>query len=287
MKYKKDKGKSDFYNLKILGKAFVKNNRNKGKIIIENKKYYPNEYIQLNNFKKAELKIDILLYEDISNISYMFNNCESLVELSMKNNIDNEEINCDFSEVEENKDESEYIINKIDENKGTLYEGLTDNIIIFECSEISKKEESEETESIYLKMANLQINNKSKEIIYKIDTKLLSPLYDKLNFNNVNDMHLMFYNCKSLSSLPDISKWITNNVNDMSFMFYNCESLSSLPDISKWNTNNVNDMRSMFYNCKLLSSLPDISKWITSNVNDMNSMFYNCKLLSSLPDLSK
>ena len=39
--------------------------------------------------------------------------------------------------------------------------------------------------------------------------------------------------CKSLISLPDISKWNTKDVTDMSYMFYNCSSLSSLPDISK------------------------------------------------------
>ena len=52
----------------------------------------------------------------------------------------------------------------------------------------------------------------------------------------------MFYKCKSLKYLPDISKWNTNNVNDMSEMFSKCESLKYLSDISKWNTNNVNNM---------------------------------------------
>ena len=62
-------------------------------------------------------------------------------------------------------------------------------------------------------------------------------------------MQSMFYNCSSLISLPDISKWNTNNVKNMSWMFYGCSSLSSLPDISKWNTNNVKDMHEMFKNC--------------------------------------
>ena len=44
-------------------------------------------------------------------------------------------------------------------------------------------------------------------------------------------MRNLFYNCSSLSSLPDLSKWNTNNVNDMSDMFSFCESLLSLPDI--------------------------------------------------------
>ena len=52
----------------------------------------------------------------------------------------------------------------------------------------------------------------------------------------------MFYECSSLKSLPDISKWNTNNVTDMSNMFCGCNSLQSLPDISKWNTNNVTNM---------------------------------------------
>ena len=57
-------------------------------------------------------------------------------------------------------------------------------------------------------------------------------------------------------------------------MFSGCKSLSSLPDISKWNTNNVTDMREMFSGCKSLSSLPEISKWNTKNVKNMSYMFY-------------
>ena len=40
----------------------------------------------------------------------------------------------------------------------------------------------------------------------------------------------------------DLSKWNTNNITDMSYLFYNCSSLSSLPDISNWNTNNITDI---------------------------------------------
>ena len=56
----------------------------------------------------------------------------------------------------------------------------------------------------------------------------------------------MFYECSSLLSFPDISKWNTNNVRYMGGIFYGCSSLLSLPDISKWNTNNVNDMIGIF-----------------------------------------
>ena len=52
----------------------------------------------------------------------------------------------------------------------------------------------------------------------------------------------MFYECSTLSSLPDISKWNTDKVTDMSYMFFGCSSLSCLPNISKWDTNNTTNM---------------------------------------------
>ncbi len=35
-------------------------------------------------------------------------------------------------------------------------------------------------------------------------------------------MNGMFFNCKSLKELPDISKWDTKNITDMSWMFLGC-----------------------------------------------------------------
>ena len=256
MKYKINKGKLDNAILNILGKVFVKNNRNKAKLIIRNKKYNLKDYFKLDIFKKSELKIDILLSQDISNISYMFNKCESLLEFSMKNNKKNYEIDNYFPEIEKNKNELEYNRNEIDENKGTLYEGLEDIIFYSEYSEISGGEVSSEIESMYLEIDNLQINNKSEEMIYKIESS--SYLTNKLKLNNIIDMSYIFSYCESLSFLPDISKWNTNSVKDMSGMFINCYKLSSLPDISKWNTNNVNNMIDMFSGCLSLLSLPDI-----------------------------
>ena len=97
---------------------------------------------------------------------------------------------------------------------------------------------------------------------------------------NIINMSYMFYECLSLSSLPDISNWNTSNVTEMNSMFYNCKSLSSLSDISNWNTSNVTDMSCMFNNCSSLSSLPDISKWDTNKLVYKSNMFAKCS-----PDL--
>ena len=38
----------------------------------------------------------------------------------------------------------------------------------------------------------------------------------------------------------------------MSLMFYNCKSLLSLPDLAQWDIRKVEDMKSMFNNCQKL-----------------------------------
>ena len=42
----------------------------------------------------------------------------------------------------------------------------------------------------------------------------------------------------------------------MSVLFYECTSLESLPDISKWNTNKVINMSDMFQLCIKLLKIP-------------------------------
>ena len=71
-------------------------------------------------------------------------------------------------------------------------------------------------------------------------------------------------------------------VNDMSYMFFECKSLLHLPDISNWNTNKVKNIFHMFYGCKSLLSLPGISKWNTISATGINELFSNTKDLSQL-----
>ena len=87
----------------------------------------------------------------------------------------------------------------------------------------------------------------------------------------------MFDGCKSLISLPDISKWDTSNIKNMSYMFHNCWYLTSFPDISNWKINNVKNMSHMFHNCFSVLSFPKL-KWNISNVQDMSFMFHNFPL---------
>ena len=170
-----------------------------------------------------------------------------------------------------------------------LKEDKSEIKLIYNINNKDKEYEEEDEQIINIFGEEFVENNKNicKMIIDEKEYEI-SEKYKITNFNNnileikrkgidnVTNMHGMFNGCKSLSSLPDISKWNTNNITNMSFIFSGCSSLSSLPDISKWNTNNVTNMNGMFYGCLLLSSLPDISKWNINNVTNMNHMFSVC-----------
>jgi surface protein len=96
-----------------------------------------------------------------------------------------------------------------------------------------------------------------------------------------------FSNCFSLTSL-DCSDWVINTTSDVVIngLFYNCRKITTVGDISGWNVSKVTSFSSMFYYCSLLSSdYLDLSDWNVSNSTSFANMFSLCPSLTSL-DLS-
>ena len=60
----------------------------------------------------------------------------------------------------------------------------------------------------------------------------------------------MFRYCKSLESLPDISKWNLNKITEINKMFQGYNELSAIPDISNWNISNISSLKYMFNYCE-------------------------------------
>ena len=230
----------DKNKIRIFGENFVKNNRDKSKIIIKEKEYDLNEYFNISDYLKNKLSYLTIILKDINDIrdmSYMFSNCTSLISLP------------DISEL------------------NTYY--VTDMSYMFRnCSSLSSLSD----------ISKWNTDNVTNMSGMFCDCLSLTSLPDisKWNINNVNDISYMFSKCSSLKSLPDISKWNTQNVKNMSDIFYSCLSLTSLPDISKWNTNNVTNMNYMFYGCSSLTSIPDISNWNLNNTINKSYMFWGC-----------
>ena len=267
--------------LRIFGKDFVKNNKDKCEIIYEENKYYLKEFldeIDLNYKNKNEIELILKISEDICDMSSMFYECETLKSFPESQSYCNNNLDSDNSKVSElsnelYKNNSSYEKSKIpSKNDNKNSSGLND---LNECC----------------KGINPIIKCKIKNISYMFyGCKSLESLPDILSIldtSGVTDMSHMFHFCTSLKSIPDISGWETNNVTNMSGMFNQCSSLEYLPDISKWKTEKVEDFSFIFFGCELLKELPDISKWDTSQASNLSNLFFKCKLLLSLPLISK
>ena len=193
--------------IKLFGDYFVEKNKDKCKIIYNEKEYELTEYFEVgnnlnndNNLIKIQLKID----NNITDISYMFNGCETLLSFRDISNLN------DCNNVNKPLNDSEYN-NYIDESNNRCededYENFyNDNLT--SSSIPSKKNISEFTGT------------------NKLINKLNAPA--KNIFNKVNYMRSMFTGCSSLISLPDISKWDTSNVDNIDNFFSGCKSLISL-----------------------------------------------------------
>ena len=217
--------------IKIFGEKFVKNNKYKCLILNKDEIFPLTEYFLFKNIEAIDNKFEILLLEleDIHNRSYMFHECDALLEFSL------------FQE--KNND----IINETTENR---IEEENDHEIYLNCTKINTE------------INKIELSNDISTSSLKIFQNLISMTSDseKLKFKiQLTDMSYMFSGCLSLKSLPNLSDWKTHNVINMCNLFYSCSSLVSLPDLSNWDTSNVKDMSRMFGECPSLISLPNIS----------------------------
>ena len=83
---KKIKKEIQSEKIRILGHYFVEKNKNKAKLIINNKKYILNEFIEDKKFKDDKIKISIILNKELLDLSYMFENCYKLEQISFYEN---------------------------------------------------------------------------------------------------------------------------------------------------------------------------------------------------------
>ena len=175
-------------NLTILGEEFAKNNKNKGKLVIKNKKFRLKNIIKIEDNKKTIFKIKMILRRNIYNKCSLFKNCDSLLQFYIDDKMDNFlslNNNCDDSE---NKEKEKYL--NIDSNYSESIFNIKLENNIDEDSVISRIEES-------LNYSTIEgIKNKFENI-------------KMINYTILNEA---FYNCKLLTSLPDISNWNITNV---------------------------------------------------------------------------
>ena len=233
--------------IRILGEPFFKNNRNNINIIVNDIELSEIEPIIYTGYKR-ELIIILLEINTITDLSFMFYQCSSLVALPDISNW-----------------------NMTNVKKMSYMFALCTQLTFFPN---------------ILNWNTLNITDMSG-IFYGCSSLKFLPDISNWNISKVNNLGCLFCKCSSIESLPDISKWDTSKVTNMNQIFHCCYSLKSIPDISKWDTSNVTDFCCIFKDCSSIINLPDISNWETNNAIKMDGFFEKCTSLRELPDISK
>ena len=174
--YETEGKRKDF---RILGDEFVKNNENRAKLIINNKKFYLQNKITIKKRRIYELKIKMILITNLYNKSYMFKDCTSLIHFSIKDKIDinikdddnNEENIFLFEKKEEKEEKEEKEIKNIFDEK--------DGYSSFNKSGVSEWPYNKENSFNNLSITRLKYENENQDIIYLF-------LFVSLKLNNLN-----------------------------------------------------------------------------------------------------
>ena len=208
-------------SIELFGEKFVKHNKKKCFLLINEKMLELNRFINLSdifdfNIDNFPIKLDIKLIERKNNpmndLSYMFFGVSTITSKSKFDKYDS--------------------INVIKANH-----------MFYNCQSL------EEIPDI----SQLNTKNVNDTSFMFFNCSLLKSLPDisKWNTENIENMSNMFHNCLSLISLPNISSWNIHNIKYTNGMFKNCKSLSNIPDLSNWNLKNIQD-KEMFSGCSLL-----------------------------------
>ena len=270
--YKVNKLQED---LKIFGEDFVKINKGRCKLIVDNKEQNLTSHISVKDYLKDKIKIKLQDIHKITDMSYIFNECYNLYscyDISKWKTTrikDMHKIFYGCRQLISLPDISFWNTSQVTDMCGMFYD----------CNSLTSIPDISEWE-----ISN--VTNISGLFCGCEKIKSLPDL-SRWDTSKVTDMNAIFCGCSALEKIPNIDGWYTKKVKNMSGLFCGCSSLIKLPDISKWNINKVQDLSGMFFSCSKLLNFPDISDWNTSGVKSMSGMFAECSASSSLPDISK
>ena len=277
--------------LRIFGDKFVENNK-QCKMYIEDKNYKelindknnndtlntesslsPLEIVSEINLKDIDIDLDkdIIIHlispNIISNLSYMFCNCDNLISfeaMSSNKKITNlSYMFCNCISLESISNISKWITSNV-----------TDISVIFaNCIKLKNIPDISKWDISYVTdMSYAFFNCESLESF---------PHFSKIL--KVEKMNSMFSGCTHLKSIPNNLEWNTANVDNMNFMFCNCQNLEDISPLSKLDFSKVKDMNNIFAECSSLKDISNFSIENAPNVKDISFMFYNCTNLNTLP----
>ena len=177
-----NEGDDEIY-LRIFGEIFVENNKDNCKIIYKGQEYEIEEFFKNidGNYNNKDLfNINLKINKNITDMSYMFDGCESLISLP---------------------DLSKWNTSNV-VNMSGVFSG---------CKSLSSLPDISEWNTF-------NVTNMSS-MFCGCNSLASLPNISKWNTSNVTSMSGIFFNCNSLSSLPNISNWNVSYCPYMNHMF--------------------------------------------------------------------
>ena len=211
----------------IFGEVFVKNNKDKCHLIINEKEY---ELRARYKFKtKGEQTITLVIDQEITNFSNMFYFGVSVFSYHRNNLIDASSLeNLDTSKCEDFSN------------------------MFWRCKKIKDFD-------FLLKwdVANCKTFNAMFRCCEFSGVNFLS----NWNLKNAVDLKYLFEGCRNLKDLEGIQNWNVENVENFKGMFNWCSNISDFNALQNWNMNKAKDLSSMFSNSTNLDNIDCFYKW--------------------------
>ena len=224
--------------IKLFGDKFIEDNinlKNKLKIIYSKKEFEFQQFFDVKNICKDDkniLKIKLKGINELINISYMFDECESLLSVLYFSNWNFSKIN----------------------NMKCMFNRCKNLQSLFDISNLNTSQ-----------VGNMGfLFSRCKSLISLPDLSIWDT-------SKVFNMSYMFYRCKSLLSLPNISKWNYSNVIYISNMFGRCKKLSITPKITIKENKKFfsSDLKIIVIGTSGCDKAQFVNKWTKNTFNDM------------------
>ena len=104
-------------------------------------------------------------------------------------------------------------------------------------------------------------------------------------FNNATNLCFMFGECYELKDIKGCKEWNVGNVENFWFMFRYCIKLTDVNDLQNWNMKNARSIRFMFCGCENLVNMNSLFKWKLNNKVDKYNIILGCNKLVNVPSI--
>ena len=218
----------------------------------------------------TELNIRNLLSDEVTDMSFMFEGCSNLVNVTMNTNTQKvTTTKAMFKGCSQLRGSALGLNTPQVTDISSMFEGCTSMLTCVLGSNLSTVENVTTMNSLFKNCSSINHD------INLNDQKL----------SKVTDMESMFEGCENITGVVtyyqhyDTNIFNTESVTNMSKMFKGCSKLDYLV-LTVFNTEKVTDMSSMFEGCKLLTAF-DLSSFNTEAVTNMSAMFKDCSAAAS------